>query len=791
MEIKKVKLTKATGTSYNIEKKLHFEPFFRYLESFTEHTGSADNMIPIFALERIREIEHVSGKLCKHNLTAYKDILQLIYSLSVSLIDTAPKRYWALATALAEETFYGTEAFFELWKNNLVEQDIQDQMLEGGILNNQEKLLYGLIFERLYGLHAKENNSIVYHHLNDQGEIIDYYDLTIDFRFVDIKPKKELPQFDFGHLTNHHDNTSLNDASLFDWNTVINALQIEDFELSGFTIITFKKSTLEHTYRRVQAILLDISKYNYHLFLSDLEKIIAPVLKGSHTIFSLFPLFELNGLPFFDYSITNKSILISESNAEHTYTTINAEVVNYLKHPHFIFYNAMDAIKNTTSIFDKRIEASGVKTYLCIPLVHNHALSGILEIYSHELDQLDNETIHSLRELVPLLSQLSHEITSEFKKRIDEIIINRFTTLQPSVQWKFNHVAAQYIQEIEKDDQNALIKPVIFEEVYPLYGAIDVKDSTVIRNASILKDFSFKVKQLALLIDELSLHGRHQLIVDFSRRVDQITESLDHISFDESMVKIIEFFRKDVQPFLDEARREFPNKHAIIEHYARHFFTNRDTGEFYRNEFETSLRQINHLISKELNHLNSFIQGNYPSYFQKFRTDGIAYDIYIGESITPQQVFSKEFINVFRRQQIISMARIALKAYHAKFTLPLVLETTQLIFINPHSIDISFREDERRFDVEGSLNIRYEIIKKRIDKIRIKRTKERLTQVNKIAIVYLSDEILADLNLSIQAIYDMGIIERTIEHLKLEDVQGIVGLKAIRLTVNLNYKDFS
>jgi len=786
MEIKNIRLAKSESRLYNIEKKLHFEPFLRYLASFTEGDVSPDSMIPLFALERIREIEQASGRLCKQNLSAYKDILQLIYSLSVSLIDTDPKRYWALATPLAEETFYGTEAFFELWKNELEEQDLQDQMQDGGILNNQEKLMYALIFERLYGLPAKENNTIVYHHLNEQGEIIDYYDLNIDFRFVDIKPKKELPQFDVGHLTKN-----ANDTSLFDWNNVVNTIKIEDFELSGFTILTVKKSSLEHTLKRIQSILLDLETYNYHLFLSDLEKIIAPILKGSDTVFSLFPLFQLNGLPFFDYSITNKSILISEAYANNSYTNINPEVANYLKHPHLIFYNTMDAIKNTTSIFDERIKTSGVKTYLCIPLIHNHALSGILEIYSHQLDQLDNETIHSLRELVPLLSQLSHDITTEFKKRIDEIIINRFTTIQPAVQWKFNHIAAQYIQEFENDEQNAHIKPVIFEEVYPLYGAIDVKDSTIIRNASILKDFSFKVKQLAFLIDELSLDGRHQLIVDFSKRVDQITESLDHISFDESMVKIIEFFRKDVQPFLDAARRQFSTKHAIIEHYARHFFTNRDTGEFYRNEFETSLRQVNHIISKELNHFNSFIQGNYPSYFQKFRTDGIEYDIYVGESITPQQPFSYEFINVFRRQQIISMARIALKAHHAKRDLPLALETTQLIFINPHSIDISFREDERRFDVEGSLNIRYEIIKKRIDKIRIKRTKERLTQTKKIAIVYLSDEILEDLNLSIQAIYDMGIIESTVEHLKLEDVQGIVGLKAIRLTVNLNYRDFS
>ncbi|WP_343320828.1 GAF domain-containing protein [Sphingobacterium multivorum] len=787
MEIKKVQLTTAKTANTYTNGRLDFEPFFKYLESFIENGTSSDEMIPLFALERIKEIEHLNGKLCKHNLNAYKDILQLIYSLSVSLIDTAPKKYWALTTALAEEAFYGTEAFFDLSSHQLVEQEMQGKMRAGSLLTNQEKLFYTLIFDRLYGFSPNENSSIVYHHLNDQGEIIDYYDLDIDFKFVEIKAKKTLPALDIGRLSENPSD------SIFDWNTVINTVRLEDFELSGFGMVTFRKTSTEHTLRRIQSILLDLPTYNYHLFLADLEKIIKPLLKGPDTVFSLFPLFQLNGVPFFDYSITNKSILFAEAYTANKTFKIDPEIAGYLKHPHVIFYtsNATNGIRNTTSVFDERISLSGVTTYLCIPLIHNHSLSGILEIYNREQDQLDNETMQALGSLVPLLSQLAQDITLEFKKRIDDIIINRFTTIQSSVQWKFNHIAAQYIQELENDSQDAHIKAVVFEEVYPLYGAVDVKDSTIIRNASILKDFSFKVKQLAMLIDELSLDGKHKLIMTFSARVDQITESLDHISFDESMVKIIEFFRKDVQPFLEEARKQFPSKIAVIEHYAKHFFTNRDTGEFYRNEFETSLRQINQLISRELDHFNSFIQGNYPSYFQKFRTDGIEYDIYIGESITPQQRFSYEFINVFRRQQIISMARIALKVYHVKAMLPLALETTQLIFINPHSIDISFREDERRFDVEGSLNIRYEIIKKRIDKIRIKRTKERLTQVNKIAIVYLSDEILEDLMLSIQAIYDMGIIEHTIEHLKLEDVQGIAGLKAIRLSVNLNYQDFS
>jgi len=40
-------------------------------------------------------------------------------------------------------------------------------------------------------------------------------------------------------------------------------------------------------------------------------------------------------------------------------------------------------------------------------------------------------------------------------------------------------------------------------------------------------------------------------------------------------------------------------------------------------------------------------------------------------------------------------------------SLKLPLQTTQLILIHSQPIAISFRRDERKFDVEGSYNIRY------------------------------------------------------------------------------------
>jgi hypothetical protein len=70
--------------------------------------------------------------------------------------------------------------------------------------------------------------------------------------------------------------------------------------------------------------------------------------------------------------------------------------------------------------------------------------------------------------------------------------------------------------------------------------------------------------------------------------------------------------------------------------------------------------------------------------------------------------------------------------------MPRRLYITQLIFINAEPIDIAFRNDEKRFDVDGAYNIRYQVIKKRIDKVRLKNSEERLTQPGKIALVYFN-----------------------------------------------------
>jgi hypothetical protein len=119
-------------------------------------------------------------------------------------------------------------------------------------------------------------------------------------------------------------------------------------------------------------------------------------------------------------------------------------------------------------------------------------------------------------------------------------------------------------------------------------------------------------------------------------------------------------------------------------------------------------------------------------------------------------------------------------------SLQVPLQTTQLLLIHSQPISISFRRDERRFDVEGSYNIRYEVMKKRLDKVRIKDTPERLTQPGKIAMVYSNPKEAQEYQEYIQFLQSKNILNAGIENLELEVLQGVSGLKALRVDINLN-----
>jgi hypothetical protein len=94
--------------------------------------------------------------------------------------------------------------------------------------------------------------------------------------------------------------------------------------------------------------------------------------------------------------------------------------------------------------------------------------------------------------------------------------------------------------------------------------------------------------------------------------------------------------------------------------------------------------------------------------------------------------------------------------------------------------------DEMQFDVDGAYNIRYEIVKKRIDKAFIKGSSERLTQPGMLAVVYSQDEEASEYMQYIEYLRSMNMVKGVVEDLELQDLQGTNGLRALRVQFELD-----
>jgi hypothetical protein len=77
------------------------------------------------------------------------------------------------------------------------------------------------------------------------------------------------------------------------------------------------------------------------------------------------------------------------------------------------------------------------------------------------------------------------------------------------------------------------------------------------------------------------------------------------------------------------------------------------------------------------------------------------------------------------------------------------------------------------------------VIKKRLDKVCIKDSSERLTQPGMIALAYSNQKEVQEYQQYIEFLQNKNILKPGIEFLELEELQGVKGLKAMRVQINL------
>lgn len=758
-----------------IRSTLSLRPFVRFVKR--EIAGKDRGRHSFFQtiLNHIRAIPNWDKTIPKGQLEKFREIFELIYITLTSPISNECEETWALAEPFSNNIFFGTEGLYSFLNQNDTSGDtlIASEDSEAFLLERR-KLIYALILDRLYNISYTSKQEIVHYYKNESTGLHRYFKLEYNAQFIDITYDGPLPKLDFSIFQGNQFDEEKNMA------TLAKVLPLANFQFEGISIVKFTDVTSDYVAEQIKRNIVDLASGRE--ISKHIPYYLKTLLDNSNIAIQLFPIRKINGRLALGKHDSLERLLNEQCiQFDLDKTAYHKAIRSYVRNPRLLFYPDIDEIRDKEYDLISIIRQTCLKSVALIPIYFRKQFVGILEITSEQKNQLGEQDLATLSPVIPLLERLLKTIIDDFNLAIENVIKEKFTSLQPSVQWKFNEAAWHYLEQ-KKSNAKAEIDYIYFPDVFPLYGAVDIRNSTLHRNEALLQDMQGHLSGILNVLNHEKI--KPEVPVGLLHKAREWKKRIQTAITPEDELYLNQFFQHEIHPFLKQLRKTFPKTAQKIDAYFRDTQFN---GEFGLNQrqLEDSLQLINYTVREDLEKMNAKIQSIYPCYFETFRSDGMEYDIYIGQSITPQKPFKQSYLRQLRRLQLIYTAKITQKTHQLLPQLSKKLQTAQLIFVHTNPIDINFRNDERRFDVEGHYNIRYEMLKKRIDKVYIKNSQERLTQPGKIALIYFKKEDIKNYINFIREMQGNNILEENLEYLDLEDLQGVKDLKALRIGVKM------
>lgn len=624
-----------------------------------------------------------------------------------------------------------------------------------------------IILSEFYNVHLDFSRPLFYDIPTKDG-FVRHYRILYNGDFLEILPTKESPKItpeQINELIDNYDDLEL-------WKKTF---PVDHWIIKGFVIMNLVDVTTESALSTLKEDLL--SKQSPHVVKQSLQNAFRSIFKlpDIKIGFSRFDPDEgyfnnkAVGLKFDSY------ILGSEMDA-----MLSGEPYQCIMRDqtYFAGSNVEKMLKEyPDSKLLKHLNDQGIQSFILAPVIKNDTLLGVLELVSPQKNVLNTVTANKLDIIMPFLVDTIDRKVQEMQNHVQALIQDHYTTLHPSVYWKFKREATNYITETNAGlDYN--FKEITFKDVYPLYGQVDISESSITRNRSVQIDIGNQLKELIGILDAANQPGNtlliEELLFDLRTFLDELNTSLRA----DTEQQIQHYIETRVYPVL----HSLPAKNAVAAYFEQ---ADVHTGAFHhqRRNYEKTLSLINQKLINIIDARQAEIQQFFPHYFERFKTDGIEHNLYMGATIAPKLEFKPEHLKRLRLWQLRVIAEMEIEQFDLKRILPYPLGVTSLILVFSTPIAIRFRMDEKHFDVDGAYNIRYEVIKKRIDKACIKGTTERITQQGKITIVYAKAEEEREYKKYIKILQAEGILDKTIEKLEVEDLQGVSGLKALRVGV--------
>ena len=556
----------------------------------------------------------------------------------------------------------------------------------------------------------------------------------------------------------------------------------ESYIFKGFGIINLFDVTQDVIINKIRSLFLRKDDQVYPEFQKELQRLMN--IDDLKVGYSTYDLFEKQSLGTF-FNRGTDSLFLQE-NERVNYQEIfcqgiqscvmqNAELIAI---PNVEEYGEKMEYNN----FYKRLKAENISSLILIPLKISDKYLQLIELASSKKNELNALNANKLKDIIPYVKIAAQRYMEENLNILESTIQENYTSLHPTVKWRFDRAAVNFNRQKAEGIKNPILENISFDNIYPIYAQADIKGSSTARNQAIQEDLEIQLNlvietfEKILNIQDYPIYKK--LIYRVQTYLKIVQKGLD--AGDE--LTILEFLRTEIYPVFNHLKSINPVFEKAIAAYMAEIDPNLHVVYRVRKAYDESVEMLNDEMAHYLDGRQANAQKMYPHYFQRYKTDGVEYNIYMGEGMVENQEFNPIYLQNLRLWQLQTMWGLEQVANNLLTEMAYPLQVASLILVHSHPLSIKFHMDQKAFDVDGAYNARYEIVKKRIDKSHIKGTTERLTQPRKIAIVYSQDADAEEYLEYIKYWQSEGLFGK-IEMLELEDLQGISGLRAIRVEV--------
>lgn len=677
----------------------------------------------------------------------------------------------AASIPLSDITFNYTERF-----KNILKDAGKDFEIELRNIDDDEFYVFCccLILQSYFKKDIKSTFPFYYDIPNQLG-IMKHYKITVNSDFTELFPtdKATLPSDEVIDMLLEN----IDDYKL--WKKHFPS---QSWLLKGFTIISLVDCTSEVALSDLKSSMIQIDPENLNPD-ENLTEIFKSYFDVPELNFGLM-LFNkkyqsLEKLPIYENVFTNHILdfwinAFDEETRKNTFDNLNhnskAIVVSNVD-------KLDEEVKNIASF--NILKDNNINSFMVIPIMRDNELVAIMEFTSSHANSFNGLKLKKLAFFTDMILFSINRFSFEKNYQIEAIIQREYTSIHDSVVWKFRNEAEKYFNA-SLGKKIYTLKQISFKNLTPLFGFSDIRSSSEKRFNLMLEDLNQQIDSLHEIFSLINSDSEKYLLA-----LDVFENELNNEIKADTEQRLQRLLREEIHPYL-QGKLEVQSSGEIktkIKDYFTQVFTQNDLFYANRKSLDDSITLVNRKLADILDESQVKAQQIFPHYYERFKSDGIEHNLFTGHNIAPDLQYSSKVVHQLRYWQLKTVCKMEQDFQSFKKDLPISLDIASLIFVYNEKIDIRFRMDEKRFDVDGAYNSYYEIIKKRLDKAHIKDSSERITCPGKITIVYFGMENQKEYLDYISRLQKKEILQSDVEFLRVEDLQGITGLLALRISL--------